>query len=431
MIGRRSVAFAFVLCAACGSKSENNGAGTTSASTSGAGAGTSSTVTGSTASGGGIGGAGTTSSTAATGGAGGMGGMGGSAPITPVADFALGAAHSCARTNAGAIYCWGRNQYGQIGDGTTADRNKPVKITVPGTVASFGIRMAADHSCVLESNGSLACWGRNGAGEVGDGTIVDKNVPTQLPGAQTYEQVTVGDQHTCALRKGSIDCWGSNSHGQLGVGSNKPSSSPVPLPVVMINNATELSLNVRQSCALLKSGQLSAWGEIDELTGMPVAFTAPTPIAFYAGVTHIAYGEYHLCALLGNQTVICSGSNDHGQLGNGKTGGSYTMPVPVMNLSGVIAIASGFQMSCALKQDGTVLCWGLNGAGQLGDGTTADHNVPTPVKGLSGAVAIAAGGYHAGARKGDGSLWLWGGNGNGQLGDGTTTNSSVPIQVAF
>jgi alpha-tubulin suppressor-like RCC1 family protein len=146
-------------------------------------------------------------------------------------------------------------------------------------------------------------------------------------------------------------------------------------------------------------------------------------------VDQLALGWFHSCARLGDGTVKCWGDNGVGQLGDGTTTNSST-PVAVQGLSGAVEIAAGGLHSCARLGDGTVKCWGNNFSGELGDVTgTYSSSTPVVVQGLSGAVEIAAGNWHSCARLGDGTVKCWGGNSDGQLGDGTDTISPTPVVV--
>jgi alpha-tubulin suppressor-like RCC1 family protein len=207
------------------------------------------------------------------------------------------------------------------------------------------------------------------------------------------------------------------------------SLSPGPLPSSASATATAISAGAFHSCALASAGGVVCWGYNEGFVPSAVSGLA-------SGVAAIAAGGYHTCALTSASGVVCWGWNDHGQLGNGQQGCgdvycSTPIPVAVSGLaSGVAAISAGGAHSCALTSAGAVRCWGGNGSGQLGDGTSTQHLTPVDVSGLgSGVAAIAAGGLHTCALTSAGGVKCWGGNKSGQLGDGTTIVSPTPVGV--
>jgi len=254
------------------------------------------------------------------------------------------------------------------------------------------------HACALMSTGGIKCWGRNNEGQLGDGTGLGKLVATDVKGLSSgVAAVSVGYLHTCALTTaGGVKCWGSNYRGQIG------------------NNATN---NMKVN---------------------------PTDVpGLSSGVVAISAGSEHTCALTSAGGVKCWGSNQYGELGDNTTEPERRVPTDVFGLSsGVVAISAGGTNTCVLTSEGAVKCWGHNGNGQVGDGTTSACGwnepcppigkiVPTQVSGLtSGIVAVyAAKGWHTCALTSKGEALCWGSNEYGQLGDGTTEDSPVPVKV--
>jgi alpha-tubulin suppressor-like RCC1 family protein len=243
-----------------------------------------------------------------------------------------------------------------------------------------------------------------------------------------------GNSHTCALTSaGSIKCWGNNSFGQLGNGSR--TSSTVPVDVIGLGgDAVALSVGTGHACALNRAGGVQCWGY--NFAGglgngsftdsdMPVGVTG-----LDAGVISVSAGGAFTCALTSAGSVKCWGPNGFGQLGNGSTADS-AVPVDVTGLgSGVVAVSAGIFQTCAITSAGGLKCWGNNQYGGLGDGSTTNSTVPVDVTGLSsGVVAVDIGQYHSCAITSTGSAKCWGINGSGGLGNGNQTSSTVPVDA--
>lgn len=363
----------------------------------------------------------------------------------PVQAIAAGGTHTCALGSAGAVLCWGRNAAGQLGDGTGTHRNLPV---IADGLAGGATRLAAGgaHTCALASGAQLRCWGYNNYGQLGDGTTASANRPVAVAGLSgPVLELAAGTDHTCIRGSANaIRCWGSTEYGKGGYGDTGwgnlgYSTRPQPIGGLPAP-AAALSLRARNGCAVTVEGGAVCWGSNvygqvgDGMTtgsGNGVDQAGPRAVAgLEAGVRAVAAGEHHACAVRGDGSVWCWGRNQYGQVADGTTITRRT-PVRLAGLDGVIAIAAGLSFSCALDAGGGVRCWGRNQVGQLGDGSLVDRNAPTPVAGLSsGVVALSLGQQHACARLGDGTLRCWGRNNRGQVGDGSTTDRLIPTAVA-
>lgn len=312
--------------------------------------------------------------------------------VEPV--IAAGTGHSLALKDDSSVWSWGLNSTGQLGDGTTSNRNSPVAASALSDVQALAA--GAGHSLALKTNGTVMAWGSNARGQLGNGTNSQRNSPTGLS-LTGVTRVAAGELHSMALRNnGTVWAWGSDLQGQLGDGAAPPPPPPS------------------------KTGTPS---------GPPAGEKwSPIQVPGLNGIIAIAAGGSHSLALRSDGTVWAWGANSLGQLGDGTTT-LRESAVRVAGLNGVIAIAAGQNHSLALKNDGTVWAWGDNVSGQLGDGTNTRRLVAARSGAFSGAIRIAAGAHHSLAILQDGSVAAWGENMQGQLGDGTTTSRNQPVSM--
>ena len=351
--------------------------------------------------------------------------------------IAAGGTFTCAVTADHTLWCWGSNGWGQLGDGTTADSRVPVQVS--GQATDWAAVAAGDlHTCAVKADHTLWCWGDNVWGELGDGTTTRSPVPVQVSGqASGWAAVAAGYSHTCAVKTDhTLWCWGDNGDGELGDGTTAVS----PVPVQVSGQATDwaaVSAGWGYTCAVKADGTVWCWGDngYGQL-GDGTTADSPVPVQVSGQVTGwaaVSAGAIHTCAVKVDHALWCWGDNGYGELGDGTTDRS---PVPVQvsgQATGWAAVTAGIYHTCAVKTDHTLWCWGDNASGQLGDGTTTLQPSPVPVQ-VSGQAtdwaAVSAGGGYTCAVKIDGTVWCWGSNGYGQLGDGTTTVSPVPVQVS-
>jgi alpha-tubulin suppressor-like RCC1 family protein len=236
------------------------------------------------------------------------------------------------------------------------------------------------------------------------------------------------------MSSGGVKCWGFNGQGQLGNGTETNSSVPVDV-TGLSSGVTAIAAGGEHTCALTPEGGVKCWGYnfYGQLgNGTKKISSVPVDVSgLSSGVKAIAAGNGHTCALTSGGGLKCWGDDYMGQLGDGKTRTESNVPVDVLGLSsGVAAIAVGTFHTCALTSGGGVKCWGPNGYGNLGIGTATSSSIPMDVIGLSSAVAaIAAGEYQTCVLLSSGQMKCWGLNNKGQLGDGTTTNRSIPVDV--
>lgn len=299
------------------------------------------------------------------------------------------------------------------------------------------------HTCALYSNGHVACWGQNDDEQTGSSGVNPVTAPTFLNEAIVENGALVQAAHSdysAVIRKdGSAIAFGDASDGRLGIGASV-SADLVPIDIARIQNWRQISLGKNLSCGVTDKNLGYCWGpQTDgELGNDTTTLTSNSPAKIHnlPNVVQIAAGSLHACALMHDRTVKCWGRNDQGELGNGTTTQSDT-PVAVSTLANVVDIdvntddANNSEFSCALRQDGTIWCWGADDYGQLGNGaTTGDQNTPVQVSGITDAVDIELGENHACALRENGTVWCWGDNSEKSLGDGTTDDAAEPVQVS-
>jgi alpha-tubulin suppressor-like RCC1 family protein len=344
-----------------------------------------------------------------------------------------GSEHTCAVLVAGGAKCWGANFSGQLGDGTNVNRNMPATVSgVAGSVSA--IASGSEHTCALSTGGAAVCWGANFSGQLGDGTNLNRNTPVNVSGLSGgVSAVAAGSEHTCAVTAGGVKCWGANFSGQLGDGTNVNRNAPVSVPGLS-GSVTSIAAGSSHMCALTTDGSLWCWGaNFSGQLGDGTNVNRNTPVkvsGLLGGVSEVAAGSEHTCALTKGGALACWGANFSGQLGDGTNVNRNT---PVMIVSGlsrtVTGIAAGSEHTCAVVP-GAVKCWGANFSGQLGDGTNVNRGTPVNVFGIAGGVSeIVAGSSHTCALSTSGAMVCWGANFSGQLGDGTNLNRSTPIDV--
>jgi hypothetical protein len=306
----------------------------------------------------------------------------------------------------------------------------PMIVLKPFGGECISIAAGGPHSLAICSDGTVWAWGRNDYGQLGDGTYANRTIPTQVVGLRDVVAVAAGINHSLALRSdGTVWAWGNNFYGQLGDGSTI--NHPIPVRVYVPGNVIAIAAGDFCSFALCSDGSVWAWGlnNYGQLgDGTTIDHITPARVLGLGKIKAISTEFSHLLALRSDRTVWAWGWNEHGQLGDG-TNMDRTTPVQVTGLSDVVAIAASFGHSLALRSDGTVWAWGDNRYGQLGDGTDTDRTAPVQVRNMSDVVSIASGLAHSLALRLDGSLWAWGLNNFGQLGDGTNTNRYSPVQV--
>lgn len=313
------------------------------------------------------------------------------------------------------------------------------------------ISSSTGHTCALKRDGTVACWGRNLAGELGNANFELQTVPKLVSGGalsgKTVTQIAAGGAHTCALLSdGSVACWGWNISGQLGNGNTNDSSTPLAVTGGALTGKTvvQIAAGGNRTCALIDDGSVACWGFLfnnGTSEHLPENFQL-TPSLITSGalngatVAQIAVAESHFCALLTIGNVACWGDNYFGQIGDGTTSDvelPFLVTSGLLESSSVVQIAVTYSHTCALLTDERMACWGGNYWGQLGDGSNTNRSTPTEVSG--GAIngesitQIAVGNAHSCALLANGALTCWGSNLDGEIGVPGISTTSVPVLV--
>jgi alpha-tubulin suppressor-like RCC1 family protein len=349
----------------------------------------------------------------------------------PISKIAAGAFHTVAIKADGSLWAWGYNTFGQLGDGTTTDRNAPTQIGTGTDWVKVAMGSQAVDTLAIKANGSLWAWGYNFSGNLGDGTTTDRHVPTQIGTGTDWVNVASGAGHTMAIKaNGSLWAWGGNWYGNLGDGTT--TDRHVPTRIGTGTDWATVAAGEYHTVAIKTDGSLWAWGdnEYGQLgDGTTTDSRAPTRIDTGTDWFMVAAGEYYTVAIKTDGSLWAWGDNDNGQFGDGTTTDSL-VPTRIGTSTQWTPVTVGSYHTIAINGfDGVLYAWGNNGFGQLGDGTTTRRYVPTQVTSKLGWAWIAAGISHSVAVNADGTLWAWGENSHGQLGDGTSISRRVPTQV--
>lgn len=372
---------------------------------------------------------------------------------------AVGGEHTCARRASGDVVCWGSNRFGQLGDGTMGHSRcqtsvafdcSPTPVAAAGVTDIVEIAAGTYHTCARRASGAVICWGSNQFGQLGDGSMahslceypsppaVDCSLtPVAVLGLADAVEIAAGSFHTCARRaSGQVMCWGGES-------------GATPTVVLGLTDAVEIAVGA-STCARRASGEVVCWGGNGAgQLGDGTMTDSPTPVAV-SGLTDAVElsagdGYPHACARRASGAVVCWGSNDTGELGDGirhstcigfREFDCSLTPVTVAGLTDAVEISAGSSSTCARRASGEIVCWGLNHVGQFGDGTMTGS--PTPVvaaPGLTDAIEISGGMSRCAVRT-TGAVMCWGYNAFGQLGDGSMSHSTcsedcslVPVTV--
>ncbi len=353
-----------------------------------------------------------------------------------------GDAHSCTLLSDGTAWCWGNNAHGELGNSAACTPPcsvpTPIKVALSSPVTQISGEGSATHVCAITDTATLWCWGYNYHGEVnGTSTPQYHYDPVQV-GVTDVSRVSASRTNTCAVTSSSaLWCWGSNMYGQMGDGTTDYGAhAPTQVNVDGLGVSRVLA---SQPCAFAGKMRTYCWGpnDVGEVgVGDTSSHTVPVFVTGlgYNDNAQLAGDSGTNCVRKQLGSVLCWGHNGSGQLGNNdSTLADQSAPVSVYQMANAKQISVGAQFACALLTNGELWCWGANSVGQLGDGTILGPRL-APVRSQQTVLAssitqVSAGGQHTCAIKTDGTVWCWGANSNGELGDGTTAASASAVQV--
>jgi alpha-tubulin suppressor-like RCC1 family protein len=353
----------------------------------------------------------------------------------------------------GSLYTWGRNNRGQLGLGAavTTDQKLPLKIPDFEGVAAMSFNQ--NSSLALKADGTVWAWGENAQGQLGLGTppappephtpdITPRSSPTRIPSLSGAVAISAGYRHALVLMEdGTVRAFGDNSTGQLGDGSSV-SIADYPVTVLGLSDVVKVVAGSMHSAALRRDGSVWVWGRntygnLGQGSADATPHATPAQVPGLTGVVDIATGRDHVLALHSDGTVSSWGLDASGQLGFGEVflDDQSASPVKVKGLTDARAVFANANMSYAQRADGSLVSWGQNFNGQLGNGGKTDTNVPTAsVPLLTGLLTLAPGATHVISIRKDGALFAWGWNSRGSLGrEDLLDNWSYPepIQVTL
>ena len=354
----------------------------------------------------------------------------------PVSPLTAGSSHTCGAASTGTPFCWGFNQQGGVGDGSNVNRPTPIAVAgLPSGVTH--VSAGHIHSCAATPAGAAYCWGDNQYGQLGDGTTIQRTsaVPVQGASGLTFVQIAAGTRHTCGLTTGGfIYCWGDNAFGQLGDGTTTQRSVPSMVVMPVGISFTQVTAGDLHTCAVASNSRAYCWGynQSGRLgDGTTIMRLSPVQVVG-PQFKQVEAGWYHTCGVSLDDRGYCWGANNNGQLGDGTTT-TRKAPAAVLLTAIFVRMSAGGTHSCALINAGVITCWGSNQYGKLGDATTTASNIPTVLQGANGIVFawVAAGGSHTCGMTATGTAYCWGGGQYGELGNGSFTHRLTPALVAL
>jgi alpha-tubulin suppressor-like RCC1 family protein len=339
-----------------------------------------------------------------------------------------GARETCGVTAENGAYCWGFNEFGEIGDGTTTGRLRPV--AVAGGLLFRMISVGTNYACGVTTDYRAYCWGFNGDGLLGDGTTINRASPVPVAGGKRFRLVDAGTEHTCGVSYPDNlgYCWGYNGRGGLGDGTITKRLTPTAVSGGL--QFRQVAAGLEHTCGVTTSDRAYCWGS-DSVGQVGDSVSAahrltPTRVKINRRFRQIDAGAGFSCAVTTTGKAFCWGNGRDGQVGDGKDFLRY-WPVAVAGKHAFGRVTTGERHTCGETTDNRTYCWGSGG---IGDGTITQHLTPALVAGGHFFSQVSAGGDHTCGRTPAAVAYCWGSNEDGEVGDGTTTLRLKPVRVA-
>ena len=343
--------------------------------------------------------------------------------ITSMVEVEGGYDFTCSRKSDGTVWCWGKDEFGQLGNSGFGS-DKKVARKVYGLTNAADICVGYQHACAVKSDGKMYCWGKGTDDRLGFGTTENQFSPVEVKNISNAVSCSLGTSHSCVeLSDKTTRCWGNAASGQLGNGQLSTTNMTIPVSVYGISNAAQISAGGTHACAVLDNGSIACWGSgLNGELGIKLVGSKSTPVIVPVSgtFTQVSAGYGHTCALKNDGTVWCFGDNDYGQLGDNSTTDSFSA-VQVNSITTAKQISTGNDFSCALLTDNYTKCWGYNSHGQLGDRSNTDRLTPVNVKlsnanNLDNVRSISSNKYTSCAVLNNNNAYCWGKGDHQQLG---------------
>ena len=345
--------------------------------------------------------------------------------------IASGSYHTCGIDN-GELFCWGRDNYGQVGNGSGSSSNVETPQKIGSSNTWSAIALGSYHTCGID-NGELFCWGVDFRGQIGNGSGSTSAIeaPQKIGSSSSWSVIAAGDTHTCGIDNGELYCWGYDSNGQIGNGSGTTSDVEAPQKIGSSSSWSVIAAGRHHTCGI-DNGELFCWGadsngQIGNGSGSTSDVEAPQKIGNSNTWNAISLGTYHTCGI-DNGVLYCWGGDNFGQLGNGYSStGIVETPTTLEASSNWAIIAAGSTHTCGIKNN-ELYCWGRNNDGQLGNSSKAISSIDAPkIVGDSNTWNIISTGDSYTCGIDNGELYCWGSNGFGKLGIGSSFSGNIPV----